>query len=72
MIHLSPGIIKETKRIKEIDLEFFNHEKKGKMAASAFVGGSQENVKDVSSTSASCKEAWKESSNALKKRVLGT
>ena len=42
------------------------------MAASALVGGSQKNVKDVSSTSASCKEAWKESSNALKKRVLGT
>ena len=42
------------------------------MAASAFVGGSQKNVKHVSSTSASCKKAWKESSNALKKRVLGT
>jgi len=31
--------------------------KEEKMAASAFVGGSQKNVKDVSSTSASCKEA---------------
>ena len=74
MIHLSPGIIKETKRIKEIDLEFFNHtrKEKEKMAASAFVGGSQKNVMDVSSTSASCKRSMKESSDALEKRVLGT
>ena len=52
---------------------FQPHEKrKEKMAASAFVGGSQKNVMDVSSTSASCKRSMKESSNALEKRVLGT